>query len=426
MKAGPVSQPVFMGRAAMIGFALLLAPACSTDAPEQADDDAWVGTVTSEGDVTTVINESGSVWGGAGRLVEELSIGVESGDEPYLFGNVAGLGFAEERIFVLDAQIHRVRVYDADGAHVMDLGGEGDGPGEFRRPTGLAVGQDRVYVRDPQTGRITVFSTAGGLLDTWPTEAYFTSTPIVATTSGQLYVQYGRGMVQWGPDGQTDDVVPFPEVSEPPPRMMVRVTEAIPGYSRGAMLARAVPFWPLPAFAMSATGAMIHGVGQPYRFSIAHPNGAVTHVERSAEPVPVAADEAAWYRSRVAEFLRQADAGWQWDGPEVPATKPAFNGFVPAVSGEVWVVRSGPGHEGTNCDADIPTRDAPESCWKDERIIEVFAAEGRFLGALEVPEELRLEPRPYIDGPTVVGLAQDDAGTFMVKRYRLIPPGSGQ
>jgi hypothetical protein len=219
-------------------------------------------------------------------------------------------------------------------------------------------------------------------------------------------------------------VVAYPEVQERPPRMMVRVTEAIPGYSRGAMLAREVPFWPLPVFAMSATGAMIHGVGQPYRFTISHPNGAVIHVESSAEPVPVVADEAAWYRSRVAEDLRQADAGWQWDGPEVPATKPAYNSLVPAVTGEVWVVRPGSGYEDTSCDVDIPTKDAPERCWRDERIVEAFDAAGRFLGSIEVPVELRFEPRPHVSSDTIVGLVQDDAGTLLVKRYRLMAPAA--
>ena len=39
-------------------------------------DGTWVGTITTEGNVTTVINEAGSVWGGAATLVEEASIGV--------------------------------------------------------------------------------------------------------------------------------------------------------------------------------------------------------------------------------------------------------------------------------------------------------------------------------------------------------------
>jgi hypothetical protein len=99
---------------------------------------------------------------------------------------------------------------------------------------------------------------------------------------------------------------------------------------------------------------------------------------------------------------------------------------VPAVSGEVWVLRPGPGSQDTDCPADIPTRDPPETCWKDERIVDAFAADGRFLGSVALPDHLRLEPRPFIRADTVVGVVQDDAGTIMVKRYRVVVPGEAR
>jgi len=399
----------------------VLVIACSPASEPEEATSGWVGTVTTEGDVTTVVNESGSVWGRPAMLVEETSIGVDAGAEPYLLGRVVGVGVEDERIFVLDAQVFRVRVYDLDGGHLMDLGREGQGPGEFERPTGLAVGHGRVYVRDPRRGRITVFSTAGELLDTWPTEAYYTSTPMVAATDGRLLVPY-RGMTPWGPDGAAGEAITPPR-SERPPTMQVRVEQAIEGYSPGAILARSVPFWPAPTFAMAPTGAMIHGEGSLYRFRMEHPDGGAIDVESSAPPVPVSAAEAEWRRQRVAAFLRQADPGWQWDGPEVPETKPAYTAFVPAVSGEVWVVRPGPGYETSNCPTDIPTQDPPESCWKDRRVVDVFGPEGRLLGTLDVPSELQLEPRPFIRGDMVVGVVQDEAGTIMVKRYRVVLPG---
>ncbi len=40
-----------------------------------------------------------------------------------------------------------------------------------------------------------------------------------------------------------------------------------------------------------------------------------------------------------------------------------------------------------------------------------------------MPEGFRLDPRPWIDGETVIARAEDEAGTIMVKRYRLVLPG---
>jgi len=57
-----------------------------------------------------------------------------------------------------------------------------------------------------------------------------------------------------------------------------------------------------------------------------------------------------------------------------------------------------------------------------ETRIEVFGAEGRYLGEIEVPARFKIVPAPYIRGDQVIAVVEDDAGTIMVKRYRLILP----
>jgi hypothetical protein len=59
-------------------------------------------------------------------------------------------------------------------------------------------------------------------------------------------------------------------------------------------------------------------------------------------------------------------------------------------------------------------------CLFGEMIFDVFGRDGRYLGNVEgVP----VVSRPFINGDTVVAVALDDAGTVMVKRYRLMLPG---
>ncbi len=63
----------------LVALAVIVAAASCAPAEEApAPDGTWVGTITTEGNVTTVVNESGSMWGWTARLVEEASIGVES------------------------------------------------------------------------------------------------------------------------------------------------------------------------------------------------------------------------------------------------------------------------------------------------------------------------------------------------------------
>ena len=50
-------------------------------------------------------------------------------------------------------------------------------------------------------------------------------------------------------------------------------------------------------------------------------------------------------------------------------------------------------------------------------------AEGRYLGEVSVPPNFSLEPLPFIGGTDVIARVEDEAGTIMVKRYRLVLPG---
>ena len=118
----------------LIAVAVIVVAASCAPTEEGADTDGtWVGTITTEGNVTTVVNESGSVWDGSATLVEEASIGVENGPEEYMFGRVVGLYANDSEIFVLDEQKPAVRVYDYQGAHLRDLGSGGQGPGRVSK-----------------------------------------------------------------------------------------------------------------------------------------------------------------------------------------------------------------------------------------------------------------------------------------------------
>lgn len=51
--------------------------------------------------------------------------------------------------------------------------------------------------------------------------------------------------------------------------------------------------------------------------------------------------------------------------------------------------------------------------------------DGRFLGELDVPDEVNLRlALPRARGDTVIASTYDEAGTNMVKRYRLVRPGA--
>ena len=173
----------------------LLAAGCGAPKSVIQDDTTWVGTITTEGNVTTVVNESGSVWGGTATLVEEMSIGVEQGEDPYMFGLVSSIWATDDWIYVVDSPVPVLRVFNQEGRHVRDIGRRGQGPGEFELPNSVAVTPDgRILVRDGQPGqRTNVYAPDGELLDTWYGDPTFGSgLPAVLTHEGNFYSQTSR------------------------------------------------------------------------------------------------------------------------------------------------------------------------------------------------------------------------------------------
>lgn len=62
-----------------------------------------------------------------------LEIGMAEGPEAYQLDGVRGaVRLSDGTIAVADGGSRRIRLYDADGRHLRDLGGQGDGPGEFQ------------------------------------------------------------------------------------------------------------------------------------------------------------------------------------------------------------------------------------------------------------------------------------------------------
>lgn len=98
------------------------------------------------------------------------------------------------------------------------------------------------------------------------------------------------------------------------------------------------------------------------------------------------------------------------------------------MTGEIWVIRPGRSERLADCVEDPMAAGADEvradPCWATRWIVDAFGRDGRYLGEVEVPEELAaFELYLFVRGDLVVGVTQDDAGIMRVKRYRLVLPG---
>jgi hypothetical protein len=430
-----------------LNFACVLALGCGPSQPlASAAAQGWQGSREERGDTLVIRTLSGSVWPGDGRLVEEVAIGTETRGGEDLLGEVYGLDATSDRIYVADRIVPTVRVYDWAGNHLMNIGRGGGGPGEFYSITDLGIDpvRDELVVME-SSGVVHRLTLAGEYLSRSAkvTQGAISGSELLlrVTREGvpmvrQLCVRidrdknppmtFGQAFFTLDSAGVPRDTLDIPSVTYDDPWIMRAYSTAANGVDR-SFRPVPVPFGPAEVWTISMDGEYITGRPSAYRFEIRHGDGRVTVVEREAEAVPVKDGEKRAGERRVYGLLRDVDPGWKWDGPPIPDTKPYFSAVVPDRSGRLWVLREGEGNpvEGWTEPDDWRGWQAFPA-WVSERWFEVFEEEtGRYLGRVDVPEDLRVEPEPYIEGNTVVALTEDALGTPIVKRYRVEVPGAG-
>ena len=146
-------------------------------------------------------------------------------------------------------------------------------------------------------------------------------------------------------------------------------------------------------------------------------------------------------QNRIDQFA-EATGDYQWihvdterAAAEMPDGKTIAHGYltlalIPSLTGEVWVMRPGDSLRLEDCVED-PIEEGAQAayerpCWDDERIIDVFGADGRYLGEVDSPDDsFTGTPNFVVDGERVVAVVQDEAGVYRVKRYRLVAPAEG-
>ncbi|MGD2116376.1 MAG: hypothetical protein PVG07_15080 [Acidobacteriota bacterium] len=118
-----------------------------------ADGSLWVGD-TLNFRIQELDAEDGAVRGVFGRL----------GDAPGDLPRIKGIALdARGRLWVSDAHLDRVALFEPDGTFLMDLGARGDRPGELSFPAGIAARPDgRVAVVDALNRRLQIFELLPG------------------------------------------------------------------------------------------------------------------------------------------------------------------------------------------------------------------------------------------------------------------------
>jgi hypothetical protein len=141
-------------------------------------------------------------------------------------------------------------------------------------------------------------------------------------------------------------------------------------------------------------------------------------MERAVDAVAIPDAER---REREDEFVsgvQRSAPDFRWSG-QFPATKPFFRNLMTGADGRIWVRLHTPSER-----REIPPPASaepgtpPRIVWRDPQRWDVFEADGRYLGAVDMPGDFTFH---FARGDHVWGVTCDELGVNYVVRMRIEP-----
>ncbi len=369
--------------------------------------------------ISIVENGGGRPSDGGGWVVSHqptVEIGSFDGPEEEQLMRVNGVArLSDGRIAIADRGTLNLRVFGADGSHLLTLGGAGEGPGEFQSVdlAGSLPGDTLVLV-DYRLQRVSYFHPEVGFLRSVPmpsTELYYIRSKgllsdgsvimealIMDALGAEGYERRNTAFVSVSGDGErATDLGRFPGGES-----VMRTGQTEHGL---ATYLTTVPFG--KSGLSTAKGSFFYyGSQDRYEVQVHDLSGKLTRMVRlDREPTPVtAADLEAYVASEVAdaadedearEVRQQAEAG------PVPQFHPAYGQILADPFGCLFVMDSKkPGET--------------EAYWS------VFDPEGGLVGSFEVPDGVEVLE---IGDDYLLGLSRDEFEVEYVRVYGLTRPG---
>ncbi|HEU4631071.1 MAG TPA: 6-bladed beta-propeller [Gemmatimonadaceae bacterium] len=422
-------------------LAALVVPAVNACQPGDASAAGGARTVRSTAGDTLVVRTVGGPDSSTLRLVPDLRIGQLEGPEAYTFGSIDAIApDADGRVYVWDELSHSVRLYDADGRFVRQIGRRGSGPGEYQNLAGLLVVDGQLVFWDRQTQHASVYDSSGTLVRSWA--ATYPEPPmgeLYAGVGGRFYLRHSLAPFDFDDPANVRnnlaglrtgyigvDVTGAPTGDTLPYRIFRYRPSVHAGGPRGSA-AQGVPFAPQPLAELSPRGYLVSAPGDPYAVLLERRDAPPLRIERDVAPVPVSEAERGDEEARVTAWLRNVDPGWTWDGPPIPDHKPAVRRLRFDAAGRLWVERELastriPDAELSDAPASRGLFPIPPRRWRAPVVYDLFEPDGRFLGTVERPRGATFL---HMSGDTVWGAQRDSLDVPYVMRWHLEPSVTG-
>jgi hypothetical protein len=385
-------------------------------------------------------------YAGVTAAYESLSIGVREGSPNYTFARVADIAVGRDgSVLVMDVPFPTgsalLRLYDANGRFVRNLGRRGRGPGEFETPSAVASMPDgRFLLLDRLNRRISVYSDQGVFLETWTIPHYQVTVGMpgvlrVDPTGQVIGIRFSlslrspdgaQAIVRLRPGGAVIDTLAEPDLPD------IRRTVTISRQQERATVRGVItaPYSPTSLWQWVPAGYFLTAVSDRYAIDLRQPlrhaddnrrppiwraGDPVLSVRCNAPPLEISQAEYADQRSHLESQVRSIQGTRSGPVPEIPRVKPYFQWIYVGNDDRIWVMlhsaseRYRPRERRTR--AGTVVQQVP---WREPNLMDAFEADGAYLGRVEFPYDVHLVT---FRGNEIWGIVHDEFDVPYVKRF---------
>lgn len=398
---------------------------------------AWDGAVRDSAGIEIVENFGTPLWpeGPGWEFTQDLRIGAVDGPPEYQFGRITGRQvLSDGRIAVTDAMAHNLRIFSPDGVHEHTVGREGQGPGEFGSGVlALFLGPaDTMVVYDRSNNRANVVAPDGTWLEDYsmlPRDGYRLNYWADNPPTGRITTLHSPLRQSDGSLADTLDIIVERDVHGVILDTLARVPSYMTLRRGGAETFRiyyTASWWHRPR----GDGLLLNRTDQ-YRFLWYGPDGAISRIASLArEPLAITEEDRSVYIRRWEETLNENGVPAERAAEILSRIRfedyyPPFSYFNYGPAGTLLVQRVRP----------VRDLDAEEQKVMDLNSVvprgssewDVFDSEGRYLGAVVIPETDNVQYLPALrffrDSTTgtwhMLSIWKDELDVEYIVRWRI-------
>jgi len=281
---------------------------------------------------------------------EDLTIGVEDGDENYMFGSQLFVNTDDKgNIYVTDQDRKTVRKYDSNGNFLQSIGRSGQGPGEFQNISEVRFDiEGNIYLNDVKNQRISFLSKEGNYLKGVKFPTRFER---VVINSKGFYIAKSVDNVKLGKGKKWDYFYGLFDDNFNLMAEFLRLPQEVNAkYKNADSIAQVLAdslsdmaFQPYVNYVLDKNDLIYFGYPENYEIKVYTSEGELKKIiQRDFEPVEISKRHKDYFEHNQSElFMAKIPANEEkkvFELVEYPKYKPAYERFILMENGWIFVV----------------------------------------------------------------------------------------